>query len=196
MKTIFKPAIWKILKLFYENKNKPIHLREISRLVKLNESTISRHLNNLVKMDVLKTLTDGNLKKFYVNKIHIPDLFPLFDSEKLEALPILRRDAVKLYLSKIEKKPVFLIVFGSTAKGNFNKQSDLDLLEIISTKYNNEKVKMYVEAQTGIKLQIFRIRETQFYKELKLKNDRVVQAALETGFPVFNGKYFYEEVFL
>ena len=47
---------------------------------------------------------------------------------------------------------------------------------------------MYVEAQTGIKLQIFRIRETQFYKELKLKNDRVVQAALETGFPVFNGK--------
>ena len=192
MKSILKPQVWKILKLFYENKNFPLHLRDISRKVNMNESSISRHLNSLVKSGVLKTERDANLKKFYVNMSKIPEIFPLFDSEKLESLPLLRRDAIKLYIQRLEKKPLLIIVFGSTSKGTFRKDSDIDILSIFPEKFNDEKAVSYVNSQTGIKIQTFKIKEEKFIEELKLKRDKVIQSALETGFPVFNSKYFYE----
>jgi predicted nucleotidyltransferase len=195
MKTIFKPSIWKILRLFYENKNTPMHLREISRKTNLNESTISTHLNNLLKDNILKAESEANLKKFYVNKVLIPEIFPLFDSEKLESLSILRRDAIKLYVKKLEKKPLLILVFGSTAKGTYKNDSDIDILEVSYKNNKEEKIKSYVEAQTGIKIQVFKMTEIMFNKELNSKKDKVIQTALETGFPVFNAKYFYEVIY-
>ncbi len=194
MKTILKPSNWKILKLFYDNKNKPIHLRDISRKIKLNESTTSTHLNNLVKEGILKTEKEANLKKFSIYKNKIPSIFPLFDYEKLDALPLVRRDAIKLYVEKLDRKPLLVIVFGSTAKGNFRKDSDVDILVIFPEKYNDEKTINYVNSQTGIKIQTFKINEEHFNEELKIKKDKVIQSALETGFPVFNEKYFYEVI--
>ena len=68
MKTIVKSGMWKILKLFYENKNKKLHLREISRQIKLNESSVYLHLNSLVKDKIMNFEMEGNLKKFSINK--------------------------------------------------------------------------------------------------------------------------------
>ncbi len=192
MKTILKPSNWKILRLFYDNKNKPIHLRDISRKIKLNESTTSTHLNNLVKEGILKTEKEANLKKFSIYKNKIPSIFPLFDYERLDALPLVRRDAIKLYIKKLERKPLLVIVFGSTAKGTFRKDSDVDILVIFPEKYEDKKAIDYVNSQTGIKIQTFKITENEFNNELKFKKDKVIQSALETGFPVFNEKYFYE----
>lgn len=194
MKTIIKPAIWKILKLFYNNYNSPFHLRKIARETKTNESSISRHLNNLVKQGVLKFSKEANLKKFSIVKNQIPSIFPLFDEEKLENLPLIRRDAIKIYLNKLKKKPLLVVVFGSTAKGTFRKESDIDILQINPTKDEDKEAKNYVDAQTGLKLQVLNLTEEQFKKELKMKEDYVVQSALKTGFPVFNAKYYYEAI--
>lgn len=192
MKTILRPSNWKILKLFYENKNKPLHLRDISRKIKLNESTTSSHLNRLVLEGILKTEKEANLRKFSIFKNQIPSIFPLFDYERLETLSLVRKDAIKIYIKKLEKKPLFVIVFGSTAKGTFRKDSDVDILVIFPEKYDDKKTIDYVNSQTGIKIQTFKVTEEQFNEELKLKKDKVIQSALETGFPVFNEKYFYE----
>ena len=194
MKTILKPSNWKILRLFYDNNNKPLHLRDISRKIKLNESTTSTHLNNLVKDGILKTEKDANLKKFSIYKNQIPFIFPLFDYERLDALSLVRKDAVKLYIKNLDKKPLLAIVFGSTAKGTFRKDSDVDILVIFPEKNDDKKTIDYVNSQTGIKIQTFKITEQQFNEEIKLKKDKVIQSALETGFPVFNEKYYYEVI--
>ena len=194
MQTIIKPGIWKILHIFYSNRNKPVHLREIARLSSLNESTISLHLKHLVEKGIMKHIADGNLKKFYISKEYLSEIFPLFDQEKLEKLPLLRRNAIKLYLKNLENKPLILIVFGSTAKENFRKDSDLDLFEVFSTKKETNTEK-FVEAQTGIHLQVFKISEKGFLNELITKKDKVLQSALNSGFPVFNQKYFYEVIY-
>lgn len=194
MKTIIKPAIWKILKLFYNNHNIPLHLRGIARETKINESAISRHLNNLVKQGVLKFSKEANLKKFSIIKSQIPLIFPLFDEEKLENLPLIRKRAIKIFLEQLFKKPTLVIVFGSTAKGTFRKDSDIDILKVSSSKDEDEKSKEYVNAQTGLKLQVLNLTEEQFKKELKMKEDYVAQSALNTGFPVFNAKYYYEAI--
>ena len=194
MQTIIKPGIWKILKLFYKNRNKPVHLREIARLSGMNESTASFHLNNLVKDGIMKHESEGNLKKFYVSKSHLPEIFPLFDQEQLEKLPLLRKNAIKLYIKSLENKPVILVVFGSTAKGTFKDDSDLDLLGVFSVK-KDAKAEKLAEAQTGVHLQVFRLSEKDFLDELITKKDKVLQSALNSGFPVFNQKYFYEVVY-
>lgn len=171
-----------------------MHLREIARETKTNESAISRHLNNLVKQGFLKFSKEANLKKFSILKNQIPAIFPLFDEEKLESLPLIRKDAIKIYLDKLKKKPLLVVVFGSTAKGTFRKDSDIDILQINPIKDEDKEAKNYVDAQTGLKLQVLNLTEEQFKKELKMKEDYVVQSALKTGFPVFNAKYYYEAI--
>lgn len=195
MKTLLKPAVYKILKLFYSNHNLPLHLRGIARKAGMNESSITRHLNYLVKTGLLKTLFEANLRKFYVTPSRIQIVFPLFDEEAIEKLPLLRRNAIRYFLQQLEKKPVIAVVFGSTAKGNFREDSDLDLLLITSGKISVSPAKSFVEAQTAIRIQTFLILEKEFKKELKTKTDKVLLSALETGFPVFNQKYYYESVY-
>lgn len=194
MQTIIKPGVWKVLKIFYSNRNKPVHLREIARLSGMNESTASLHLKNLVKDGILKHVSEGNLKKFYVSKGSIPEIFPLFDQERLENLPLLRKNAIKLYIKSLESKPVLLIVFGSTAKGSFKEDSDLDLFEVFSAK-KDSKAEKTAEAQTGMHIQVFRMSEKNFLNEIVTKKDKVLQSAINSGFPAFNQKYFYEVVF-
>ncbi len=195
MKTMIKTGMWKMLKLFYENRNSALHLRNISRKAKMNESSVFRYLKLLEKEKVVNSKIDGNMKKFYINSNFAPKILPLFDYEKLDNLPLRRKNAVIFYLSKLVKKPVFVVVFGSTSKGNYTKESDIDILEVISCDNDNKIAKKYAESQTGIRLQILRVTEEEFNKELTEKKDKVIQSAIETGFPVFNNKYFYEVVY-
>lgn len=190
-----KEGIWKILGLFYSNKNAPLHLREISRKINLRESGTSRYLNELVKDKILMTIKDGNMKKFYMSIDKIPEIFPLFDNERLERLPLLRRNAVKKYLEASKNKPVVSVIFGSTAKDTFRSDSDIDILEISNTRKNKIGAASYVEAQTGIHIQVFPTKEIKFRKELKIKEDKLIQSAVNTGFPVFNSKYYYEMIY-
>ncbi len=195
MKTILKPAVYKILNLFYKNKNTPLHLRDISRKTGMNESSIFRQLNILVKSGILKSHLEANLKKFKLNTLILPDIFPLFDQERIQNLPLLRKNALKYYLEQLPVKPLLAIVFGSTAKGTFRDDSDLDLLIITNSNQKDIEAKKYVSALTNMRIQSFTLTEKRFKQELLTKQDKVVQSALETGFPIFNAKYFYEVIY-
>jgi len=194
IRTIIIPQYWKILKLLFNNQNAPLHLRDISRKIKLKESATSRHLNMLEKSKVLISKKDANLKKYWLRKQILPEIFQLFAEEKLEELPLIRKNAIKEYVKEQEKKPLIIIIFGSTAKGNYSDDSDIDVLQISANQSDTKKAKEHAEAISGIKIQIFNITEKQFYTELKSKKDKVVQAAISTGFPVFNNKFFYEMI--
>ncbi len=192
---LMKPGICKILRLFYMNKNHALHLRDIARRVGLNESTVSRHLNGLLSDSILRFEREGNLKKFSVKRSQVPKVFPVFDDEKIEGLPLLRKNALSEYIKCLVKKPVFMVVFGSTAKGTFTDESDMDILEVYNNRTDTCEAIKSAEALTGIKIQVFQLSEKQFYREIIEKKEHVVQSALNTGFPVFNQKYYYEVVF-
>jgi len=184
--------IWKILELFYKNKNQPLHLREIARQINLGESPATRHLNYLTKTQILKFKAEANLKKFYISQKQIPQIFPLYDIERFEELPLLRKNALKYYLYKLENKPILIVLFGSTAKGTFKEESDIDLIEVYNEKTNNKEAVKFAEAQTGLRINTIQITFKQYTEELKLKKDHVIQSGLETGFPVYNHQFFYE----
>jgi DNA polymerase sigma len=73
----------------------------------------------------------------------------------------------------LERKPLLIVVFGSTAKGTYKNDSDIDILEVNYEKNKEEKIKKYVEAQTGIRLQIFKMNGVIFNKELNSNNVQI-----------------------
>ncbi|MBU1129440.1 MAG: nucleotidyltransferase domain-containing protein [Nanoarchaeota archaeon] len=195
METIIKKPIYNILELFYENKNQPLHLRDIARKVNLNESSVSRHLNFLVKKEILKQKLDGNLKKFCLSINQISNIFLIYDNKKINSLPLLRKKAIEMYLEKLSLKPIFVVLFGSTAKGTFRNNSDLDFLEVYNSKPKNNEAPKYVESQTGIKINSFQLTEKQFKEELRTEKDKTISSAINTGFPVFNQKHYWSLIY-
>ncbi len=192
MKTLMRPAVWRILGLFYANRNAPLHLRRIAREAGLNESSASRHLNQLTKAGILGEQKEANLRKFSVRGTALHGIFPLFDDERLDSLPALRKGAITHYLARLRRKPILIVVFGSTAKKTFTEDSDLDILEVFPGRTDTSAARAFSEAQTGIRIQAFQLTEHDFGRELKERKDMVVLSALTTGFPVFNQRYFYE----
>lgn len=197
MKNLLNSGHSKILQLFYDNKNAGIHLRDIARKTKLNENSATRFLKQLEEEGALISRKDGNLKKYYINlkKLNkIGYIFTSFDIDRFNKLPSLRKRAIECYLNDLEEKPIIAFLFGSSAKRTFRNDSDIDLLLIVNKKIDDEKAKKYADSQSGLKIQSFQIDYKSFLKELKLKEDRVIQSALNTGYPILNQIQFYEAV--
>ena len=193
METIFKQGAMKILRLFYEGKAQSLHLREIARKTEMNENNATRFLALLEKANILKSKREANLKKYTIIKNNsVFGLFSLLDIEKLEALPSIRKTAINYFLQTLPKQPIIVLLFGSTAKDHARTDSDIDLLLIVNEKIQTTEAEKEAEAQTGLKVQPFVISYNKFIKELKLKQDQVVQSALNTGFPITNHLKFYQ----
>src|SRR3989338_9704919 len=117
MTTLLRPGIRKILYTFYKRKNERIHLRELARETNMHGQSITRYLAQLEKEKILQTRKEGNLKQYELahNK-RVYALLSLFDVEKMEKLPLLRKKAINTCLQALPQPPIFMVVFGSTAK--------------------------------------------------------------------------------
>ncbi|MDD5086630.1 MAG: nucleotidyltransferase domain-containing protein [Candidatus Nanoarchaeia archaeon] len=196
MLTILRPGYRKIMQLFYKNKNTKLHLREIARQAELFEPSAYRFLNSLEKDRILKSEKDGNMKKYSIKRTIITYfLFEAFDLEKFENLPNIRRKAIKIYLDYLPEKPVFAILFGSTAKGTYKEGSDIDILLVTNKKINEWQAEKEANALTAVKISTFQVRYNDFLTDLKMKDDKVVQSAINSGYPLINHIQYYEMIF-
>jgi len=192
MTTILKPWIYKILKAFYQSRKK-IHVRELSRETGLYGQSIFRYLKELEEKKILKAEREGNLKQYsLVENQEVYGILAMFDIEKTRKLPLLRGQAISTYLHSLPKPPVFCVVFGSTAKGNYKEGSDIDILIVTLSKIETKHAEKEADALCGMRISTFQIGFKEFIKELRLKDDKVVQSAIFTGHPVINHVYYYE----
>jgi predicted nucleotidyltransferase len=196
MISILKRGQWKIMELFYNDKSARLHLREIARKAKLHEPSTTRFLKALEKDGILTSEMDGNQKKYSI-KLNYKTYaaFQLFDLEKLNELPHIRRNAINYFFDALKEKPIIAFVFGSTAKGTFKANSDIDMLIITNSKTNTTEAEKHAESLTGIRISVFQMNLEAFLKEIKLKEDPVIQAAIASGYPVLNNMYYYEVLY-
>lgn len=193
MTTILKPTIREILNIFQKNKNQPVHLREIARQTGLYGQSIVRYLNQLEKEGMLTSKKEGNLKRYALqNNDLVYSWLTLLDIERYNKLPKIRKDAIKYYLKKLPEPPIFAVLFGSTAKGTFKQESDIDLLIITNRKINTKEAENEADALCAVKISTFQMLYQKFIKELKLKEDHVVQSAIFSGYPLINHISYYE----
>ena len=196
MKTLFKTGYEKILKLFYSDRNAQFHTIEIVRRTGLNENSAFRFLNQMEKDKILISKKDGNMKKYSIAKNDVAySLLTHLDILKFNSLPSIRKSATKLFLSKLKEQPIMVILFGSTAKENFQEQSDIDLLLIVNRKIDTKGAVSHADAQTGIRISAIQITFEELVEEIKLKNDKVIQSALNTGYPITNHIKYYEMIY-
>jgi len=197
MTTLLKPAAEKIMRFFYENKSlnneSQIHLRELSRKTGLVGQSIVRSVKFLEKYKLVQSKKQGNQKIISTkNNKQVFAIFTFFDVERFEKLPEIRRQAINTFLSSLSKQPVFVVLFGSIAKGTFKEGSDIDLLLITNEKIETKDAEKEADALHAQKISVFQMSYKQFKTELKLKEDNVVQSALGTGYPLVNHVLFYE----
>ena len=78
-------------------------------------------------------------------------IFEHFDLERFEKLPDLRKKAIQTYIKNLPQLPIFAVLFGSTAKGTYKKESDIDILLVTNKGISTEKAEKEVDALTSIK---------------------------------------------
>ena len=196
MIAVLKTGYGKIMELFYKDKAARLHLREIARKTKMHGPGVTRVLNSLEKDGILRSEKDGNLKKYFIKQNQETYLlFTHFDIGRLNSLPSIRRNAIRYYLESLPEKPVIAFLFGSTAKGTYAEDSDLDILLITNKKIDAEGAEKHAESLTGLRISTFQMGINDFARELKLKEDHVIQAAITSGYPITNHVYFYEAVY-
>jgi len=196
-KSIFSKGKEKILECFYRNRDKSLYFSEILRETKLTQNTTLKHLKNLQENNlIISTKKIGNtFYKINSKNPQIYSIFSYFDYKKLNELPSERKRAITEFLEKIEAKPLIVLIFGSTAKGTFRKESDIDLLLIYNKKDSeNKELKKEIEAITGTNIQTFIIELDYFKEQLLKQEDNVIIHAIKTGFVIVGHYLFYKEI--
>ncbi len=121
----------------------------------LTNSEIKEYFNKETKtwsFNSLKILNENNLlnlrkkgnQNFYSLNIHNPlttQTLQYLEAQKNYKFPKL--DIITETIEKIHLKNYCMLVFGSYAKGNYNKDSDLDICFLVENKNTEKKIKPY-----------------------------------------------------
>jgi len=156
-----------IIEYFIENQGTELYQSEISRKLKISRNTIFKWLKILSEKNLLKMRISGKAKYFKLNR----------DNVIVKQIKILINVAK---LSEIFKdvKGVEVYLYGSVAKGEDDKKSDIDLL-IIGKMERKELIKVVESAGKILKREVKSLVLTPLeYAELSRK-DKVLYENIE-----------------
>jgi len=185
----------KIIKTLDENR-KGLHIRELSRKINTGLPNIKRYLDIFEKKRIIKKEKKANLINITLtyNLEAFPDLKQIHLSSFLK-LPKNIQIASNDFLTELEEKPLISLIFGSYAKGNYTKTSDLDLL-LVFQKLRNEKqieeTAKRIGMRTNVKINPIYISYSQFKRDFLNKNHNFSNE-IRNKIIIINGiEYYYE----
>ena len=135
-----------ILKPFFEEPSRKFSIRELSRILKINHTTVRQYLNQLVEEEFLSSKKEG-LYSFYhlvLNKKTL-NLKLYYNLEKIRESNIIQD------LEKVFNLPV-IILFGSYASAMDDKTSDIDicLISNVEKEFSTEKYEKSLNRKISI----------------------------------------------
>ena len=194
MNRILNKGKEKVLECFYKNK-KELYFSEILRETKLTPNTTLKHLNNLKDLIISKKTRGNRFYKINNKNPQIFSIFSYFDYKRFNELDNTRKRAIIEFINRLKIKPLIALIFGSTAKKSYTKESDIDILLIFNEKRKKDKnLKKDIESLTGTNIQAFIIDYNYFKEQLLKKEDNIILHAVKTGFVILGCYYFYSEV--
>lgn len=194
----------KVYLAFYNSKKKAMYFNEIREKTKMSISSLQNAILKLEKAgEVSKIKETGHIFYSLKDKEEITLNFTKFDIKKLNSL---NRD-VKIPVKELTEQInniSFVMLFGSTSKGEEKKSSDIDIL-LVSHYFENErlndlyqqeikkeieKIKKGVNAKSLYPISIIIVNEREF----KERKDYLLDEAKKTGFCIYNHELYYKEV--
>ena len=160
MKEIFKNNVYKTLELFIESPNKGFSIRGIARELNLSHVIVLRYVDELQKANLIRKKIDTLYPTFYANtesteyKLYKKNyiVFKLVDSG---------------LVSFIQKEviPSSIVLFGSCAKADFTKNSDIDIfVEAKNVKLDLSKYEKKLKRKVNL---LFETKINNLSKELR-----------------------------
>ena len=139
MKKGYNLLVLNALSFFIENPYEEIYLREFSRRLKISINTSQRFLDFFLREGFIKEYKKANLRYFKadLDSIVFKNIKITFSLKKIEKSGII--DVLKEHISHF-------ILFGSSAEGKDNKESDFDFLVIGR---NKQKIKEIFSKNEG-----------------------------------------------
>lgn len=125
-----------ILELFFENPTKKFHIREIAKLLNIPKTTVNYHVNKLLSKKIIIKIKQKPFSAFRADEAS--DIYRFYKRQEFLKKIILKTRLVdKLYK---ELNPKCIILFGSFAKADYDKTSDIDIfIQAKEAKINLEK---------------------------------------------------------
>lgn len=191
-----------LLQYFYEKKKG--HVRQIKKAVHLSEHTLLKYLSSLQKRNMLSLRSEGNLKIYEVHlkSPFIKVFFSYFDLKRVQTLDYKREKTITLFVERIKKvkMPYFVLLFGSTAKGNYLAKSDIDCIVVFDSfeKEVNKRIegiKKDLFAETGLRMNSIIMGLDEFRREKENPQNYALQDAFLSGYPIFGNQMYYEVIF-
>ncbi len=139
----------KLLKPFFENPAGEFQIRELSRLLKINHTTIRQHLLRFVKEELIE-IKKGKPYDYFKAKINkkFLNLKLFFNLEKL------RQSGLIEQIEQDYDCPV-VILFGSYASATDDSKSDIDLFVLTEIKKEHNYSKYESKLNRKIAVHLF-----------------------------------------
>ena len=153
-----------------------------------SKNNLLKNLNLMVKLNILKKEENKSNTFFNINYDNYVSvsLIQLSNGVKFYSLPFERVKAIEEIIKTL--KPNLAILFGSTANGNYEKNSDIDILMVYNEKqkFIAEEIKT-IGARYGLRVNAI----ISTFKEIEKTNDALIHV-IKTGYPIVGGEYFYD----
>lgn len=129
----------KILKLFFEDPYGEIHQRKISRMAKVPLDNVNKYLRSFVERRTLVRRVVSNMTFFKAN-FENPELLKIFEFFEIERrrqfynknrkIARLLREYTDNLIVLSKGKIQMVVLFGSVARGEWTRKSDVDILTL------------------------------------------------------------------
>ncbi len=155
----------KTLQYFIENPYTKIHIRELSRKLRISPSATKKYLDMLLKEEILKEEKISITRHFTANTENLA-----FKHFKIAwNTKILKDLRIKDQILNKEENITSIILYGSYAKGQNDEKSDIDLLVIgAKNKIRTENPKVSIQQFTWAEWKKQAHNNKAFYEEIIL----------------------------
>tara|TARA_Y100000310_G_C20642986_1_gene794991 strand:- start:1397 stop:1987 length:591 start_codon:yes stop_codon:yes gene_type:complete len=163
-----------------------IHKRKLSKQLKLGMPSIDYAIKKIGKL--IKTKKSGNQIQYFLDysKEGLTPALSIIEYSRFEKLPSKVKLSIKDLLKELKEKPLLIIIFGSYARGDYTKSSDIDILLVfqkIEDSKQIENLAKKISMKTNTQLnptyldylsfkQSFHDSTKGFFK--KLKKDKII----------------------
>ncbi len=161
----------KILEYFFEEPEREFHVRELAKLRKKSPTTISKYLNELKKEGILASERRLNHLLFKAN----PTSCQFKDSKLFYNIKKIKESGILYYLNEELNHPQAIILFGSFAKSENIKRSDIDLFIVTQTKKDLDLKEF--EKKLGHEIQLF-MHSNQDIEKMKQKKEPLLNSVI------------------
>ncbi len=143
---LIPPGRKKILQVFLRDPFKEIHLREIARLSESSLANVDNSMRLFVKSDIFKRneMSHSTFFKPNLENDETVKIFELLEFDRRKAFYAKNKNIARLLkkytdtVVELSNKRIQLIVlFGSVARGEWTKKSDIDILAVVPDKEND-----------------------------------------------------------